>query len=72
MYKKKGRDSVGVVVAWAGWVTAGFMEPVGRGGQLVCPRLSIGGMAVIHAVHACPWSRNVGRLGCPHSTMAAY
>lgn len=69
LYEKKWQDSVEAVVVWAGWVTAVFMEPVGRGGQLGCPRMSIGGMAVIHAVHAFTLGRNVGRHGCPHSSV---
>lgn len=69
LYEKKWQDSVEAAVVWAGWVTAVFMEPVGRGGQLGCPRMSIGGMAVIHAVHAFTWGRNVGRHGCPHSSV---
>lgn len=41
LYEKKWQDSVEAAVAWAGWITAVLMKSVGRGGQLVCPPLSI-------------------------------
>lgn len=59
--EKSGRIPAGAAVVWAGWVTAVFMEPVGKGGQPACPPLSIGGMAVIHAVHAWAWELECGQ-----------